>query len=293
MLYLLNYKKYQEKSSQQLWDEDHVTFYWWVFGFIASFLVLIGLYLSSIIIGLLDKNTIINWLTNENPDKKNYEAFYNQDIIRTCFLFSLLCIGLIIFIIDFLKAIKIKTFAKMSPFPTLLIFILTFISFFDLIFYAFFNVNIVNSFSASPFYVLLFIIKFMYLFVYFIFSRNVALIRKISFFVKLKEERSEAFKNMMQNGDAQINGENIFNAQNNNASQFKNNMDDELYLRLNALSIDQLKELGKKLSISGFDSMKKEELLKIIYPIFKSRETSDNKEIVIDNDDKNDNKEII
>lgn len=286
MLYLINHKKYIEKTPSQLWDEDHKTFYLWIISFIVGLSIIVGIYISAIVLFVLDRDRIIQKFTEISSNSSNnpthssniaYNGFLGQEIMKLAIIFS----ALVTLVISFVKGIKAKSFAVISFWPTFLMFILTFYSFISLIFLPINGINITASFNTSPSFIIFFSLNFAYLLVYFISSRNVALIRSIFLKVQFIEATKNA--NLFSNGtfDASSsvgNGpfEQMHDARVHTEHSKQAMEEDVTFKRLNALNKKQLDSIAKQLSISGYETMDKKELLKIIYSIYKSVE-NDNK----------------
>lgn len=296
MLYLINVKKYNNKSSTQLWEEDRKTFYWWIIGFIASLVVIIGIFLAGIIIFGLDRQQIIDYLSNKYPNNSENEiiSFYNWQIVSGSIQLCLLFVVLILLITSFVSGIKQKTFSKIPFLPTVLIFFLTFYSFFDLISYAISNVDVRESFEASSAFVLFFALRFIYLVVYFVFSRNVAMIRRLFLIIQTQEAVTKNFQDFVQygqnmkNNQVNSNGSNFGTNSNSISSteKDKNIYNDELFQRLSSLNRAQLNNIAEKLSISSYETMGNDELLKIIYSIYKITTNENNKDNLENENDK-------
>ena len=307
MLYLINPQKYIKKNKEQLWEEDHKTFYWWIGALFVSLLIIITILITMLVIFIADKDIIlkqqVEWImqspNNNNGSSieqvtKKVEAFINGEIAwQVIFIAVFLCaLGLLTH--SFWKCLKSKTFSVLSSLPTGIVFFLSFSSFLNFI--TLIGQSISDFLSLSNYYIFNFIvIKIIYLLVWFFVSRNVAIIRRL--FVRL--ENIEKFESVI--------GKKIYedvtgdNSQSNPAattSKATSNVkkeDDPIYQRLSSLEEKGLHQIAKELSISGYDSMDKTELLNTIYSIYKNvqkPEKNDEIEIETINDEKTKDDEI-
>ena len=307
MLYLINPQKYIKKNKEQLWEEDHKTFYWWIGALFVSLLIIITILITMLVIFIADKDIIlkqqVEWImqspNNNNGSSieqvtKKVEAFINGEIAwQVIFIAVFLCaLGLLTY--SFWKCLKSKTFSVLSSLPTGIVFFLSFSSFLNFI--TLIGQSISDFLSLSNYYIFNFIvIKIIYLLVWFFVSRNVAIIRRL--FVRL--ENIEKFESVI--------GKKIYedvtgdNSQSNPAattSKATSNVkkeDDPIYQRLSSLEEKGLHQIAKELSISGYDSMDKTELLNTIYSIYKNvqkPEKNDEIEIETINDEKTKDDEI-
>ena len=307
MLYLINPQKYIKKNKEQLWEEDHKTFYWWIGALFVSLLIIITILITMLVIFIADKDIIlkqqVEWImqspNNNNGSSieqvtKKVEAFINGEIAwQVIFIAVFLCaLGLLTY--SFWKCLKSKTFSVLSSLPTGIVFFLSFSSFLNFI--TLIGQSISDFLSLSNYYIFNFIvIKIIYLLVWFFVSRNVAIIRRL--FVRL--ENIEKFESVI--------GKKIYedvtedNSQSNPAattSKATSNVkkeDDPIYQRLSSLEEKGLHQIAKELSISGYDSMDKAELLNTIYSIYKNvqkPEKNDEIEIETINDEKTKDDEI-
>ena len=307
MLYLINPQKYIKKNKEQLWEEDHKTFYWWIGALFVSLLIIITILITMLVIFIADKDIIlkqqVEWImqspNNNNGSSieqvtKKVEAFINGEIAwQVIFIAVFLCaLGLLTY--SFWKCLKSKTFSVLSSLPTGIVFFLSFSSFLNFI--TLIGQSISDFLSLSNYYIFNFIvIKIIYLLVWFFVSRNVAIIRRL--FVRL--ENIEKFESVI--------GKKIYedvtgdNSQSNPAattSKATSNVkkeDDPIYQRLSSLEEKGLHQIAKELSISGYDSMDKAELLNTIHSIYKNvqkPEKNDEIEIETINDEKTKDDEI-
>ena len=301
MLYLINPQKYIKKNKEQLWEEDHKTFYWWIGALFVSLLIIITILITMLVIFIADKDIIlkqqVEWImqspNNNNGSSieqvtKKVEAFINGEIAwQVIFIAVFLCaLGLLTY--SFWKCLKSKTFSVLSSLPTGIVFFLSFSSFLNFI--TLIGQSISDFLSLSNYYIFNFIvIKIIYLLVWFFVSRNVAIIRRL--FVRL--ENIEKFESVI--------GKKIYedvtgdNSQSNPAattSKATSNVkkeDDPIYQRLSSLEEKGLHQIAKELSISGYDSMDKAELLNTIHSIYKNvqkPEKNDEIEVETINDEK-------
>lgn len=288
MLYLIDPKKYVNKSVDQLWDEDRKAFYFWIIGLFVGLLTLFLINLISLVIYAKDRYLIIqnvlDYLSKE--ETSNFNTAHNywlNKLFSSVINIAFLVVTIASLIISLVKSFKIKSFASISIWPTLFIFINTVYGFFSLIQLGIFHLNISDEFNFSVANILLFSLNFVYLLVWFLFSRNVSLIRRI-FWRSQIIDSSRAFQpsfdefgNPVFQDTNTTNNEQVNNSVNQQEYKMKQS---EMYKRLNALSKKQLDTIAAKLSVSGYESMSKEEIVKLIYSIHSATDANVKEEMV-------------
>lgn len=285
-LYFLNIEKYSKKKYSDLWEDvsNRKVFLTWIFVFLASIIIINALSIISLISFVVDKNTIINNIDDLFGDNINQSPniVWRSQLINICINLVLQLIILISLIFSIYNCIKNKSFKFISFLPTMFVFIEAIFGILDLIQYAIFQTNIISFFKIYWVYVLNFSMMFVYIIIWFCISRNVSLIRNISIQLEMKEKLVNS--NFYYN---QPNEENKPNSEIDlNSEEDKNNV---FYSRMKELSRDQLNEIAKQLSISGYETMPSEELIKIISDIRNmQKQDSKEKEIKIE---ENDNKQ--
>lgn len=291
MLYLVNPQKYIKKNKEQLWQEDHKTFYWWIGALFISLLIIITILITMLSIFIMDKKIIfekqVEWTQQSSTAtleeiRKAVEKSLNIElVVQVLFIVVFMCaLGLLIH--SFWKSLKSKTFSTLSVLPTGIVFFLGFSSFFNFI--SLIGQSISELLALSNYYILNFIvIKIVYLLVWFLVSRNVAIIRRL--FIRL--ENIEKFESVI---GKKIYEEPLDNSQSNpnpstttKTTADSKKEDDPIYQRLNSLEEKGLHQIARELSISGYDNMDKTELLNIIYSIYKNLQKPEkNEEIEIE-----------
>lgn len=291
MLYLVNPQKYIKKNKEQLWQEDHKTFYWWIGALFISLLIIITILITMLSIFIMDKKIIfekqVEWTqqsstaTSEEIRKAVEKSLNIELVVQVLFIVVFMCaLGLLIH--SFWKSLKSKTFSTLSVLPTGIVFFLGFSSFFNFI--SLIGQSISELLALSNYYILNFIvIKIVYLLVWFLVSRNVAIIRRL--FIRL--ENIEKFESVI---GKKIYEEPLDSSQSNpnpstttKTTADSKKEDDPIYQRLNSLEEKGLHQIARELSISGYDNMDKTELLNIIYSIYKNLQKPEkNEEIEVE-----------
>ena len=287
MLYLIKTDKYISKNKAQLWDQDRRTFFWWIASFMVGLVVIISVLLAAIGILSADRAVIIEAIktsletTGRPPANPGDEAtrqwgigLGTQVVYLAIFVTALISLAL-----SFQKSLKKKSFAALSMMPTAIVFVMSVSSFVDFIVATFNGISIADSLKISSFYIIsLFVIKIVYLLVWFFVSRNVALIRRIFLKVEFDEHRSRFFQNADVFTSGTASAATGFNAAatsaNPAAARSEGNGTDPTYQRLEALDKKQLDQIAKQLSISGYETMARAELIKVIYGIYKAMQVS-------------------
>ena len=125
---------------------------------------------------------------------------------------------------------------------------------------------------------------FLYIFVWFFISRNISLIRNIFIRVETREIlMKQAELNQESNPFTPNNFGGFENTKSNNSDISKET--NPFYKRLKNLSREQLNEMAQALSISGYETMKDQEIIDIIYEIKHSQEQN-SKEIEVESQQK-------
>lgn len=298
-LYFINIEKYGKMTSSQLWEKETRKVFWtWIFAFVFALVVLTTITISQISYFFIDKNTLIKEWIEKYPDYVNIaNNVWRSDVIDVFLnlIIQLTALGLLCF--SLFKCIKEKTYKYISFFSTFFIFIQVFYSFFGLIRYAINSINLIDAFNISWVYILQFIMMFVYPFIWFFISRNVGIIRRIS----MQAEMREQIQNKMNNAFGMFEGNDPFgvnksaNTANNNEEMQpnENSNDHAFYIKLKALSRNELNEIASKLSISGYEYMSDQELMKIITDIRNAQNSSiKEKEFKVEEKNDDDKKSI-
>lgn len=307
MLYLIKVDKYLKKNKEQLWEEDHKTFYWWIGALFLSLTVIIGFLIAMLVIFVNDRDQIAKlWLDDLNSANPSV-ASKNKEFVNTRIIAELVKLignliafsasfGLLGF--TFFKSIKTKTFANLSSLPTGIIFFLTFFNFLSLFDPLIDGVGFNAYLKYSNYYIFsIIVIKVIYILVWFLVSRNVSLIRRLftraetlekmeTFFANHPEaeamrNQGYGFPNNQAGANSQAANSEINNRPNSSPKSAKEN--DPIYQRLISLDEKGLHQVAKQLSISGYDAMEKNELINVIYLIYKNMQSDQkSKEIEVE-----------
>ena len=307
MLYLIKVDKYLKKNKEQLWEEDHKTFYWWIGALFLSLTVIIGFLIAMLVIFVNDRDQIAKlWLDDLNSANPSV-ASKNKEFVNTRIIAELVKLignliafsasfGLLGF--TFFKSIKTKTFANLSSLPTGIIFFLTFFNFLSLFDPLIDGVGFNAYLKYSNYYIFsIIVIKVIYILVWFLVSRNVSLIRRLftraetlekmeTFFANHPEaeamrNQGYGFPNNQAGANSQAGNSEINNRPNSSPKSAKEN--DPIYQRLISLDEKGLHQVAKQLSISGYDAMEKNELINVIYLIYKNMQSDQkSKEIEVE-----------
>lgn len=299
-LYLIDITKFNNSTPDQLWEKkQRKEFFTWIYVFLAAMLIILILNLLKVLFIAIDKESIINYLRSSNSNatynqlEQQWALSFGSNIIQMIFPFAVT----ISLALSIKKCIKLKTFKFISFLSTIFVFIQMIYGFFDafqyLFQYATLRISIFDSFKASWVFVLGFVLTFVYPVIWFFISRNVSAIRMIAI-------RAESREMLFKQANAQFGqtgvdpfGASMFTnrsqAASKNNSQINPKENDEFYKRLKNLSKNQLEELAKELSISGFESMTNEEIIEIIYNI-RSVQNQNSKEIEVEPTSKKDTK---
>lgn len=269
-LYFINIQNYVNKPLKELQDKKIWSkFSIWVFVLLLAVITINVILILELSFYVLDKDKIIANLEEHNPNetKDRLDMAWRSGLISLSIEMLLPIAMLVTLISSLIKCYKKKSFKYISFLSTILIFFQSIYGFMSLIRYAISGINLVESFQVSWVNVLSFVMIFIYPVIWFFISRNVAIIRRIYLIAELNAARQQVQNNFGGGVDpfagmmANQNNEN----QKSDSNQFDTN--DAFYLRLKNLTRDQLNEIAKQLSISGFESMKDEELMKIIADI--------------------------
>ena len=309
MLYLIKVDKYLKKNKEQLWEEDHKTFYWWIGALFLSLTVIIGFLIAMLVIFVNDRDQIAKlWLDDLNNssssaslnNKEYVDTQLTVELVKQIFYLITFSASLGLLGFTFFKSVKSKTFANLSSLPTGIIFFLSFLTFFDFLNLLVIRGNIAfGSFlKYSNYFIFSFIVvKVIYILVWFLVSRNVSLIRRLftraetlekmeTFFANHPEaeamrNQGYGFPNNQAGANSQAGNSEINNRPNSSPKSAKEN--DPIYQRLISLDEKGLHQVAKQLSISGYDAMEKNELINVIYLIYKNMQSDQkSKEIEVE-----------
>lgn len=285
-LYFIDFERYETWNLKELWENkrNRREFLTWIFVFTLIVAAIWAIVMTEIIVWCVNKSQWYDYYMkfvhdNNNFNKSDLNIFWNDKLIFLCTSFVLITIVFYSIINSIINCFKNKNFRYISLLPTAFFFLQCVFSIFSIIFEAIRGENIIDTFNVSWVYVAEFALLFVYPCVWFFVSRNVSLIRSIAFQLEMRERLKE--QGIWQD-DRQSNNQS-------NESNDYINSNDSFYIRMKSLSRDQINEIAKTLSISGYESMSDEELIKIIYDIRNiQNKDSIEKEAQIHEDNEND-----
>ena len=271
-LYLIDVDKYIDKSKKFLWEKKQKKFFFsWIFVFLVAMLCILFLNIAIIIGQCVDKQRILNSQIMEiNP-----EARWSTSLASNVVNAAISAIVVINLSFSIYKCINLKSLKYISFLATIFVFIQMISEIFSWVEY----IIQPQRFEVSWIYILDFIMPFLYIFVWFFISRNISLIRNIFIRVETREIlMKQAELNQESNPFTPNNFGGFENTKSNNSDISKET--NPFYKRLKNLSREQLNEMAQALSISGYETMKDQEIIDIIYEIKHSQEQN-SKEIEV------------
>lgn len=272
MYLFFNKQKYLNKNLKELWDLRK-EFYPWVIGTFVGLIVILGLYIATLTLWVIDKDAITSLLSKKNNTSNNNSIGSWAVQIVYLSLYSLFTsLAIYSLVQSILKSFKLKTFGVISLLPTMIIFFASLSTFFWLIQIVNYG-NINEFFESSIANSIYFSINFVYVFIWLFFSRNLSQTRLI-FMIAQQKEAYSAWEKFQQSGQSiDIFTKNANNQTTTNEFYKKNNQQNIImeetttYKRLMSISKRDLNAIAQRFSISGYENMTKEELVKIIWQI--------------------------
>lgn len=275
MYLFFNRQKYLNKSLKELWEVKK-DFYPWIIGTFVGLLIILGLYIATLSLWIVDKDIIINFLIKESKNNNantSPTGTWASWIVGLCLYSLFTFLAIYSLIQSIIKSFKLETFSTISLLPTMIIFfvsILTFFGLFQIISYG----DINKYFEVSAGNSIYFSINFIYVFIWFFFSRNLSQTR-LMFMVAQQKEAYSAWEKFQKSGQSiDIFTNNNATSTGQQSEDFKQNFKNSIimeetttYKRLMSLSKKDLNLIAQRFSISGFENMSKEELVKIIWQI--------------------------
>lgn len=287
-------------TTKDLWKNEKQKYRHWMILFGIGLLAVFVLYSIGFIINLIDKELIMQKLiaevrkdTNISDPKSLAESrFLTHFVIFPSIVVSSLFIAIILYVVTIIKSYLQHSFAHFSLW---LIYIVSFGALFSFIQIVTMltSAKLLMQFTGSIF---IFITLTLFVVFYFTTATKVSRIRKqfaySEYIQKLKnDERFMKFQQNMQNsmGEGNMFGNtswrnNPFGPQSVNpqtsitdpnkaiSTNLQVPIDIKMhkqYNKLQAMSIEKLKEIGKKMSISGMELMQKDELVETIIRVSK------------------------
>ena len=279
-LYLIDVDKYIDKSKKFLWEKKQKKFFFsWIFVFLVAMLCILSLNIAIIIGQCVDKQRILEFFSSPQIMEMNPEATWSTLLAYSVVDAAISAIVVVNLSFSIYKCINLKSLKYISFLATIFVFIQMIYGSFSWIQYIIQAQQIAEYFKVSWIYVLNFIMPFLYIFVWFFISRNISLIRNIFIRVETREIlMKQAELNQESNPFTPNNFGGFENTKSTNSDISKET--NPFYKRLKNLSREQLNEMAQALSISGYETMKDQEIIDIIYEIKHSQEQN-SKEIEV------------
>ena len=284
-LYLIDVDKYIDKSKKFLWEKKQKKFFFsWIFVFLVAMLCILFLNIAIIIGQCVDKQRILEFFSSPQIMNINPETTWSTLLAYNVVDTAISAIVVVNLSFSIYKCINLKSLKYISFLATIFVFIQMIYGCFSWIQYIIQAQQIAEYFKVSWIYVLNFIMPFLYIFVWFFISRNISLIRNIFIRVETREIlMKQAELNQESNPFTPNNFGGFENTKSNNSDISKET--NPFYKRLKNLSREQLNEMAQALSISGYETMKDQEIIDIIYEIKHSQEQN-SKEIEVESQQK-------
>ena len=271
-LYLIDVDKYIDKSKKFLWEKKQKKFFFsWIFVFLVAMLCILFLNIAIIIGQCVDKQRILEFFSSPQIMNINPETTWSTLLAYNVVDTAISAIVVVNLSFSIYKCINLKSLKYISFLATIFVFIQMIYGCFSWIQYIIQAQQIAEYFKVSWIYVLNFIMPFLYIFVWFFISRNISLIRNIFIRVETREIlMKQAELNQESNPFTPNNFGGFENTKSTNSDISKET--NPFYKRLKNLSREQLNEMAQALSISGYETMKDQEIIDIIYEIKHSQE---------------------
>ena len=279
-LYLIDVDKYIDKSKKFLWEKKQKKFFFsWIFVFLVAMLCILFLNIAIIIGQCVDKQRILEFFSSPQIMNINPETTWSTLLAYNVVDTAISAIVVVNLSFSIYKCINLKSLKYISFLATIFVFIQMIYGCFSWIQYIIQAQQIAEYFKVSWIYVLNFIMPFLYIFVWFFISRNISLIRNI--FIRV-ETREILMKQAELNQESNPFTPNNFGGFENTKSTHSDisKETNPFYKRLKNLSREQLNEMAQALSISGYETMKDQEIIDIVYEIKHSQEQN-SKEIEV------------
>lgn len=280
-LYLIDVDKYIDKSKKFLWEKKQKKFFFsWIYVFLVAMLCILSLNIATIIGQCVDKQSILEFFSSPQIMNINPETTWSTLLAYSVVDVAISAIVVVNLSFSIYKCINLKSLKYISFLATIFVFIQMIYGSFSWIQYIIQAPKIAEYFKVSWIYVLNFIMPFLYIFVWFFISRNISLIRNIFIRVETREIlMKQAQLNQESNPFTPNNFGGFENTKSTNSDISKET--NPFYKRLKNLSREQLNEMAQALSISGYETMKDQEIIDIIYEIKHSQEQN-SKEIEVE-----------
>ena len=270
---------------KELWKQEKSRYRLWMILFIVSLFIIFGISLTATILVISNKHNYALELENSFPNDKlntsDYERFLVNQIIAPTIISAAALIAIVLFLPTLVSSYKFKSFEKLNSFSILFGIIVGLVSFIDLIW----NIIDLQRYFATLGTVFVFTTSFFGLFLWFfsvkvnnikrqfLISKRFQDIKNNPDFQKMQDQFQNMFNmsnpsgNQTNSNESMPKKDSASNAFGPSLEKDKNNVtkvENNIESKLNSLSISQLKEIAKELSISGYSTMKKNELIKVI-----------------------------
>ncbi|MDK2820008.1 MAG: hypothetical protein KFW07_04170 [Mycoplasmataceae bacterium] len=293
------------KKVSELW-KDEKKYRWWIFSFPFALFILFSFHIALLVNAYIFESSLLIHFAKYSEKV----GFPEDQFLSLVWSLIGMAVGLLICITLFSYSIynsyKAKSFEKLDSVSTFFLGFQTFFSFITL-----FQTFIASSssnfgiISGNMIMILSFALKFLLIPVWLLLSREVKKIKR-TFFIAKRQEEIKAFYEANQNGNGSNQGYNPYQQQpspfgfpfqnkpkqENNPGAVNNPVDsepkDERIEKLSSMSIEELRGIADKLSISGNSEMEKSQLVKTIISVSDSLKTNDNQISDEENKDSND-----
>lgn len=277
---------------KELWKDEKSKYRHWIVILGLGILITTVLTLASFILNIVDASTIKADIREslESVYKNVTDGMVNSSFTRTFIIFPAIQLfamiaGLVLYVGGTYNSYKEKNFARLSSWPTFVVGLGALLAVIN-IFQALFTGNTSSLFS-SPSSLFSFITSIIFIVVYFAASAPVSRLRRVFIISERMEQmkNNPQFQAMQQQINAMLQGQGQgmgpFGPAAGSAQGTSPNaqgapgqtvtpqapQENPTKKKLNAMPVAQLREVAKELSISGYKTMKKQELIDAIIRI--------------------------
>ena len=295
-------------TTKELWKDEKSKYRHWVIILAIGLLVITVLTLTSFILNLIDRDLVVENLKDNYKERykgateEHSTSWANGYFVRYMIVYASLIIialfaGIIWYFVSLIEVYKQKNFAKLSQWPTLIVGVGAMISFIQLA-SILFSSEEQSSILISDASILMFSSRIIYILIYFAASAPISRVRRIFMLSdrveKMKNDpQFQAMQRQMQNAyqsgqmpygpfgpvgqnqeaqaktQAQPQSQQELDKKSQNPPPEEIKKEDPELERLKRLSLEKLKQVASRLSISGYKSMKKDELIEAIMRVTK------------------------
>lgn len=257
--------------------------------FFSCLCVLTIIFLAAAIVATVDWKTGSTWEKFDDiyesstiSPKPNKENFINSQIARLVIqpyvVFIVSLVMSILFPISLFKSYKDKDFSKISLAPMLIVGLIAFFSVINLIMSGIQYGLFTNPETST---IIMTVATLLTIPIWFFISRHVSLLKKCCMIVKVNKERMEFFQGQNgANNQYYPNPQDLAGSNNpiqnsaqveelkaESVEQSQDPINDKYRAKLEKLSIEKIRAIAEKLSISGSDKMNKEKLIETLIQI--------------------------